>query len=92
MSVYRFWSNGSSNFLNNPTFYEDVELREKFDEKRREIVKEYVLPLKKKNPKLPDPKDIHWKGHICQLENDNVDDLIQFYHDVVEEIKELEVE
>ena len=83
VSVYNIYSNGSIRFFNAYQLGEETvqELKEK-----------YCPDLCKKNPDLPDYENSPWRGEVNQIEEGQVDDFIQFYRDVVEEIKGLEVE
>ena len=56
------------------------------------LKEKYGPTLCEKNSDLPDYEDSPWSGEVNQIEEDQIDDFIQFYRDVTEEIKGLEVE
>ncbi|MEF8836202.1 MAG: hypothetical protein V5A76_08605 [Candidatus Thermoplasmatota archaeon] len=81
-SIYNIYSNGVMRFFKPYQLGENVE---------QELKEKYGPDLCEKNPDIPDYKNSPWKGKVNQIEEDQVEDFIQFYRDVVEEIKELKV-
>lgn len=81
ISIYTIYSNGNIRVFN---AYQIGE------ENVQNLKGKYGPDLIEKNPELPDYDDSPWKGKIKQIEDDQIDDFIQFYHDVVEDIKELQ--
>lgn len=83
VSIYNLYSDGNMRFLNAYQIGEKTvqELKEK-----------YGPDLCEKNPELPDYENTPWKGNINQIEDDQIDDFIEFYKDVVEDIKRIDIE
>ncbi|MFW6041248.1 MAG: hypothetical protein ACOC85_05375 [Thermoplasmatota archaeon] len=81
--VYRFWSNGSSIFIMDSSIDEEMQ---------NKIKNEYASPLKEENLDLPPFEDGRWRGDISDVKGDQVDDFIQFYHDIVEEIRNIQID
>jgi len=83
ISVYSIWSNGAARLFSGSGL-DPIE-------KRKKVVKEYIEKLRNKNPELPKYKKRTWKVDLDKIEKDEIDDFIQFYRNVVKDIKELEV-
>lgn len=83
ISIYHYYTDGRASLFTGYPIPQKL---------RGEIRERYESDLKKKNIEFPHFNNKNWKGDITNIKMDQVDDLIQFYHDVVEEIKELEVE
>lgn len=81
VSLYNIYTNGKMRFFN------AYQLGEKAVQ---ELKEKYGPMLYEQNPDLPDYNNRLWKGEVKQIEEDQVEEFIQFYQDVVEEIKELE--
>ena len=81
VSIYQIYSNGNMKFFNGYQAGEEVVQR---------LKEKYGPTLCEKNPDLPHYENTPWSGEVNQIEENQVDDFIQFYHDVVEEIYGLE--
>ncbi len=83
ISVYSIWSNGAARLFSGSGI-DPIE-------KRKKVVEKYIEKLRNMNPELPKYKKRTWKVDLNKIEKDEIDDFIQFYRDVVKDIKEIEI-
>jgi len=84
VSVYSIWSNGSARLFSGSGL-DPLE-------KRRNLVENYIQDLREENPNLPPFDQKTWKVNLKDVDDEQIDDIIQFYKDIVEEIRGLEIE
>ncbi len=82
ISVYSIWSNGSARLFSGSGL-DPLE-------RRKELVKEHIEKLRNENLELPKYKKRTWKVDLSKVGEDQIEEFIRFYQDIVEEIKGLE--
>jgi len=84
VSVYSLKSNGKARlFSGHPLKPKD---------RRKQLIEKYVVNLREDNPDLPKFVENKWTANIGKVKEDQIDDFIQFYREITEKIKNLEVE